>query len=405
VTPANASLGRGAESDSAQASPRRSLGPDVRLRQAPDPSRPGAAGLYVHIPFCLTRCGYCDFNTYAGLESLRSSYVSALLSEAELAAPEWSSVPFASIFLGGGTPTILPASQVVRLLDDFRRSFDVLDAEVTSEANPDTVDRAYLSSLREAGVTRVSMGAQSFDPLVLRALERIHQPSSVRAAFAAARTAGFDDVNLDLIYGAHGETIESWRRTLLEAVALGPEHVSAYALTIEPATPLGRAVAAGATPAPDSDLQAEMYENACELLGDAGYEHYEVSNWALPGRRCVHNLGYWQWRPYLGLGAGAHSYRDGRRWWNVRPPQQYIDTVRGGTLPIGGDEVLNDDERALERLLLGLRTADGVPSGWVIQAEADRIVAGGLAFRHNGHIALTDRGLLLANDLVLSLAR
>jgi oxygen-independent coproporphyrinogen-3 oxidase len=314
-------------------------------------------------------------------------------------------VPFISVFLGGGTPTILPAPQVVKSLDDLRASFDLnADAEVTSEANPDTVDQEYLAAIREGGVSRLSMGAQSFDPVVLRSLERVHQPESVRAAFSAARAAGFDDVNLDLIYGADGETGESWRRTLLETLELRPEHVSAYALTIELATPLGRAVAAGSTPAPDPDLQAEMYEIACALLGDAGYEHYEVSNWALPGHRCVHNLGYWQERPYLGLGAGAHSYRDGRRWWNVRPPQQYIDMVHGGSVPVGGDEALTDDERTLERLLLGLRTVEGVPTGWVDRIVADRIVSEGLAVRRNGQIALTDRGLLLANDLVLSLA-
>jgi oxygen-independent coproporphyrinogen-3 oxidase len=211
-------------------------------------------------------------------------------------------------------------------------------------------------------------------------------------------------VNLDLIYGAHGETLSSWTRTLEQTVALGPEHVSAYALTIEPATPLGRAVANGRTPAPDPDLQAEMYAAACEMLGGAGYEHYEVSNWAKPGHRCVHNMGYWQGRPYLGLGAGAHSFRAGRRWWNVRPPQQYMDVVGDGTPPIGGDEVLSDEERSLERLLLGLRVADGVPAEWVNGEQADRFVAEGLARRGDGRLALTDRGLLVANELVLSLA-
>jgi oxygen-independent coproporphyrinogen-3 oxidase len=294
---------------------------------------------------------------------------------------------------------------MVTLLDHLRIAFDVLpDAEVTSEANPDTVDVVYLAALRKAGATRLSMGVQSFDPLVLRALERVHSADSARAAFAAARAAGFDDVNLDLIYGADGETLASWRRTLDETVALGPEHVSAYALTIEPATALGRAVAAGRTPAPDGDLQAEMYVVACELLAEAGYEHYEVSNWAKPGRRCVHNLGYWQGRPYLGLGAGAHSFRDGRRWWNVRPPQHYMDLVAAGELPVGGDERLTPEDRNLERLLLGLRLADGVPEAWVVPEAADRFVAEGLATRAEGRVALTDRGLLLANELVLSLA-
>lgn len=364
-----------------------------------------SAGLYVHIPFCLTRCGYCDFNTYAGLDELKSPYVDALTREAALNSSEWNDEEFVSVFFGGGTPTILPPEQMVRMLDDLHRLFHVFgDAEITIEANPDTVDIEYLAALRSAGVTRLSMGLQSFDTTVLRALERIHSPESVRRAFSAARAAGFDDVNLDLIYGANGETLDSWMNTLEQTIALGPEHVSAYALTIEPATPLGRAVAAGRTPAPDADLQAEMYAAACEALGDAGHEHYEVSNWAKPGRRCVHNMGYWQGRPYLGLGAGAHSFRAGRRWWNVRPPQQYIDVITAGARPVGGHEDLSEDERSLERLLLGLRLADGVPDEWVNAIETDRFVAEGLARRLHGRVALTDRGLLLANDLVISLA-
>jgi putative oxygen-independent coproporphyrinogen III oxidase len=361
--------------------------------------------LYVHVPFCLTRCGYCDFNTYAGLDHLTGRYVHALILEAELHSPGWGDVPFVSLFLGGGTPTMLPAGDLVWLVDDLRSVFAFVgDPEVTSEANPDTVDELYLAEIRAGGVTRVSMGAQSFDPIVLEALERIHSTASVRAAFAAARRAGFEDVNLDLIYGADGETLESWRRTVEETVALGPEHVSAYALTIEPATALGRKVAAGIVRAPDPDLQAEMYDLACERLAAAGYEHYEISNWAKSGHRCLHNLGYWEGRPYLGLGAGAHSYRDGRRWWNVRPPQQYLEMAEGGSPPVGGDECLTPDERRLEQLLLGLRLANGIPETWVGAHRADGFVAEGLAERAGGRLKLTDRGLLLANELVLSLA-
>jgi putative oxygen-independent coproporphyrinogen III oxidase len=363
------------------------------------------AGLYVHVPFCLTRCGYCDFNTYAGLDHLAGRYVRALKGEAALCAPDWRSTPFVSIFLGGGTPTMLDAETLGQLLAALRREFDVgADAEVTSEANPDTVDLAYLASLGDAGVSRLSLGVQSFDPAVLEALERVHSPESARRAFAEARAAGFDDVNLDLIYGGNGETIASWERTLREAAALQPEHLSCYALTIEPATALGRAVAAGITPAPDPDLQADMYDLTCELLRDAGYRHYEVSNWSKPGFECAHNLGYWEGRPYLGLGAGAHSYRSGRRWWNVRPPQQYLAEVEDGRLPIGGEEYLSEEERRIERLLLGLRKADGIPSGWVDSTRVEEFVGQGLAERRDGRVALTDSGMLLANDLVLALA-
>jgi putative oxygen-independent coproporphyrinogen III oxidase len=359
------------------------------------------AGLYVHIPFCLTRCGYCDFNTYAGLDHLAGGYVEALWREARLAAPAWEGVQLASVFFGGGTPTTLPAAVLVKLLGDLRALLDVVPgAEITSEANPDTVDEAYLAALREGGVTRLSMGVQSFDPVVLRSLERIHSPDAARRAFAAARRAGHDNVSLDLIYGSDGESLQSWRATLEEAVALEPEHLSCYALTIEPATSLGRKVAAGLVPPPDPDVQADMYEAACDALPLAGYVHYEVSNWAKRGFESVHNRGYWEGRPYLGLGAGAHSYRDGRRWWNVRPPQQYLSELAAERLPIGGEEILTDEQRRLERLLLGLRTARGVPERWVDESGVATFVAEGLAERRAGQVVLTDRGLLLANEVV-----
>jgi putative oxygen-independent coproporphyrinogen III oxidase len=364
------------------------------------------AGLYVHIPFCLTRCGYCDFNTYAGLGHLAGGYVDALRLEATLAAPMWEGVDFASVFLGGGTPTTLPAPTVVTLLDDLRSLLRVIPgAEITSEANPDTVDEPYLDALRGGGVTRLSMGVQSFDPFVLRSLERVHSPDSARRAFAAARRAGHDNVNLDLIYGADGETLDSWRATLQEAAALRPEHLSCYALTIEPATPLGRKVAAGLIPPPDPDVQADMYDVACDELRMAGYVHYEVSNWAMPGSECLHNRGYWEGRPYLGLGAGAHSYRDGRRWWNVRPPQQYLSEVGAGRLPMGGEEVLTEQDRRLERLLLGLRTVNGVPAEWVEEAHAEDLSLEGLLTRWSDRVSLTEPGMLLANEILLMLAK
>jgi oxygen-independent coproporphyrinogen-3 oxidase len=363
------------------------------------------AGLYVHVPFCLTRCGYCDFNAHAGLDHLKGRYVDALLREAETTSSDWAGSAFASIFLGGGTPTTLPPKAIGRLLQGFRERFDVQpDAEITSEANPDTVDEAYLRELRSAGINRLSMGVQSFDPVVLEALERIHSADSARRAFAAAREAGYDDVNLDFIYGAVGERLESWRRTLEEAVALRPEHLSCYALTIEPGTPLGARVASGETPPPDPDLQAEMFELTCELLGRAGYRHYEVSNWALPGHECVHNLGYWEGRPYLGLGAGAHSYRERHRWWNVRPPARYIELATAGDSPIGGEERLTEEEARLEHVLLGIRSAEGLPLREVAPEAAAELVERGLATLTRDRLALTERGMLLANEAVLALS-
>jgi putative oxygen-independent coproporphyrinogen III oxidase len=362
------------------------------------------AGIYVHVPFCLTRCGYCDFNAYAGVDHLSSRYVAALLREAELAAPAWEGVEVVSVFLGGGTPTTLEVADLKALLARLRSSFAVAPgAEVTIEANPDTVDEAKLAGLREGGFGRLSMGAQSFDRGVLAALERVHRPESVTKAFRAARAAGYDNVNLDLIYGANGETVESWERTLEEAVALAPEHVSAYALTIEPATPLGRQVARGDQPLPDPDLQAEMFETACRVLGEAGYGHYEVSNWAKPGYACRHNLGYWERRPYVGLGAGAHSYRDGRRWWNVRPPEEYLSIVERGELPVGGSEELEPADAYLEEVFLRLRILEGIPASWVEDGREQPYLESGLLVRDEEILVPTERGMLLLNELVLGL--
>jgi putative oxygen-independent coproporphyrinogen III oxidase len=363
------------------------------------------AGLYVHIPFCLTRCGYCDFNTYADLDHLQGAYAAALSREADLWSEEWSAARFASVFLGGGTPTTLPIETLRSLLAHLRASFELeTSAEVTAEANPDTVDAAYLTGLIEAGITRLSLGVQSFDPDVLTALERIHSAESAVRAYGDARRAGFENVSLDLIYGANGETLASWERTVRDAASLGPDHLSCYALTIEPATSLGRQVAAGLVPPPDPDLQADLYDAACEILSAAGFEHYEVSNWALPGRRSTHNLGYWEGRPYLGLGAGAHSYRDGVRWWNVRPPQQYLAMVERGERPVGGSERLTKDERRTERLLLGLRVADGVPQSWIDAERSAVFEERGLLTSADGRVALTERGLFLANDVVAALS-
>jgi putative oxygen-independent coproporphyrinogen III oxidase len=362
------------------------------------------AGIYVHVPFCMTRCGYCDFNAYAGLDALKPSYLEALFQEVELAAPAWHGEEFVSVFLGGGTPTTMEPADLKALLAHLRDRFALTrQAEVTIEANPDTVDEASLRALLEAGYDRLSMGAQSFDPSVLKALERIHQPASVRRAMAAARRAGYANVNLDLIYGAEGESADSWERTLHETAGLAPEHVSAYALTIEPATPLGRKVAAGVSPEPDPDLQAEMFQVACDVLRDAGYRHYEVSNWAKPGYECAHNLGYWERRPYVGLGAGAHSYRDDTRWWNVRPPETYMEMVERGELPIGGSESLEPSDAYLEEVFLKLRILEGVPASWFEEQRYEPFVASGLLVDDLGQLVPTERGMMLLNELVLGL--
>lgn len=364
-----------------------------------------SAGIYVHVPFCLTRCGYCDFNAVAGMDHLRSRYVAALLREADLVSGEWTEEEFVSIFVGGGTPTTLDPADLKALLTRVRARFRVRgDAEVTVEANPDTVDAVSLERLLAAGFERLSLGAQSFDGHVLRALERVHPPEAVRRAVRQARAAGYRNLNLDLIYGAEGETLESWERTLLETIDLGPEHVSAYALTIEPSTSLGRKVRAGLAHSPDPDLQADMFLLAGETLASAGYQHYEVSNWARPGFACVHNLGYWERRPYAGLGAGAHAFRGDRRWWNLRPPEQYLQLVEAGRAPIGGEERLDSFDAHLEELLLRLRTLRGVPASWVHPGDAEPYLEGGLVEDRDGYLVPTERGMLLLNELVLGLA-
>jgi oxygen-independent coproporphyrinogen-3 oxidase len=374
-------------------------------RSAPrDPESREPSGVYVHVPFCLTRCGYCDFNAYAGLDHLAPRYVRALVREVELAGPGWAGERIVSVFVGGGTPTTLEVADLKAVLAHLRDRLDVAeDAEVTIEANPDTLDPWKLEGLRAAGFERLSMGAQSFDRAILAALERVHGPGAVRRAMHEARAAGYVNVNLDLIYGARGESVGSWERTLREAIELEPEHVSAYALTVEPSTPLGRKVQAGVVPAPDPDLQADMFELACSLLADAGYRHYEVSNWARPGFECVHNLGYWERRPYLGLGAGAHAYREDRRWWNVRPPEDYMARVERGELPIGGEERLEPSDAYLEEVFLRLRILQGVPASWIEGGRADPFVESGLLRDEGGTLVPTERGMLLLNEIVLGL--
>jgi putative oxygen-independent coproporphyrinogen III oxidase len=394
------------------------------------PARPGPAmeatglfGVYAHVPFCLSRCHYCDFVTYTGMEGLRRPYAAALLAEAELAVAATGPEPptVTSVFVGGGTPTLLPAGDLGRLLERLRALLPFApDVEVTVEANPETVDQAVADGLVEAGVTRVSLGAQSFDERVLAALGRTHGPDRVGQAVAALRRAGVDALNLDLIFGCPSEDDASWAASLAGAVALGPEHVSAYALTIEAATRFGRMVADGRMAEPDEDLLADRYETACAMLAAAGFRHYEVSNWALPGepfdssplpsRASRHNLTYWRRGPYLGLGAGAHEFTGGVRRWNGPGVPAYLAALAAGRRPTAGEERLTDQQTAFELLALRLRTADGLD-----QAEAERLgidpagepvaelrQAGLLA--PGPRVALTERGMFLHGEVVARLA-
>jgi oxygen-independent coproporphyrinogen-3 oxidase len=378
-------------------------------------------GIYVHVPFCATRCGYCDFNTYTADELgggpdavTRASYADTAMEEVRLArhvlgerAPRVSTV-----FFGGGTPTLLPAGHLAAVLREIDDRFGLApDVEVTTEANPESVTPAYLGRLREAGFTRVSLGMQSARPHVLAVLDRRHTPGRAVEAVAEAKRAGFRHVNLDLIYGAPGESEADWQASLDAAIEAGPDHVSAYSLIVEEGTALARRVARGELPAPDDDLLADRYTQADETLTQAGYAWYEVSNWARGvAARSRHNRLYWTGGDWWGVGPGSHSHIGGVRWWNVKHPAAYAARLHAGRSPAQGREVLGDRSRRLERLLLGLRLREGLALGELSAGGRDaasRAVGYGLLERRahgEGRAVLTLRGRLLADAVVRDLA-
>ena len=364
--------------------------------------------LYLHIPFCQRRCTYCDFNTYAGLADLFTPYASALAQDVQRAG---HGERVATIFFGGGTPSVLPVALIAHLLTACRSAFAVdADAEISLEANPGTVDQAKLDGLRQLGVNRLSLGVQSAHPDELALLGRIHSFDQAAQTVSMARAAGFDNLSLDLIYGLPGQSLDRWGTTLDAALALSPDHLSAYCLTVEAGTPLADAVTSGQLPAPDPDVAAEMYELAESVLEQAGFTHYEISNWARPGFECRHNLVYWRNGAYLGFGAGAHSYRDKRRWWNVPTPAAYIARVQAGQAPEAGAEEIDLAQEMGETMMLGLRLREGVSAvtfqdrfGQALDAvyrrELDELVAQGLIQWDGQRVCLTTRGHLLGNQV------
>jgi putative oxygen-independent coproporphyrinogen III oxidase len=355
-------------------------------------------GVYVHIPFCAARCDYCDFATWTDRGHLIDSYVDACI--ADITRRRAENHPSAtSVFFGGGTPSLIEGAQLARILDAIARTDD---AEVTVECNPDSVDAAKLAAYRAAGVNRLSFGVQSMAPRVLAALNRTHDPENVTRAIALARKEGFERINVDLIYGTPGESQDDWRATLAGAVALDVTHVSAYALTVEPATPLGQRVAAGAA-APDDDVQADFYLLADEALVAAGLEWYEVSNWARPGEECRHNELYWSEGEYLGIGCAAHGHTDARRWWNVRTPDRYIAAIEAGVSAEAGSETLDSGPRAEEALVLALRTRRGISVEAAAGPTVDELAAGGFVREIDGRVVLTARGRLMASDVTARL--
>jgi len=377
-------------------------------------------GLYVHVPFCATRCGYCDFNTYTAAELGTGPATVSPASYADLAIAELrfarrvlgaADVRVSTVFFGGGTPTLLPPAALGRILRAAGAEFGLAPgAEVTTEANPESVDQASLDELRDQGVTRISFGMQSAVPAVLAVLDRVHRPGRPAQCAAWARQAGFEHVSLDLIYGTPGESGPDWRRSLDAAVAAGPDHVSAYALTVEAGTRLAARVRRGELAAPDDDVLADRYLAADEVLGAAGYRWYEISNWAAAASsRCAHNLLYWTGGDWWGIGPGAHSHVGGTRWWNVRHPAAYAARIAAGDSPGQAREILTEDERQLERVMLLIRLAEGCPAGVLGpagRANAESVVADGLAEASalaDGRIVLTRRGRLLADAVTQKL--
>jgi oxygen-independent coproporphyrinogen-3 oxidase len=377
-------------------------------------SRP--LSVYVHVPFCTTRCGYCDFNTYTASElgpqpgASRDSYVDAALTELDQASrvlgPQ--APPVSTIFVGGGTPTLLPPEHLGRLVQAVGDRFGLApDAEVTTESNPDSVDAAGLEALTAAGFNRISFGMQSAVPHVLAVLDRVHSPGRPQQAVAEAKAAGFASTSLDLIYGTPGESLDDWRRSLEAALAAEPDHVSAYALIVEDGTRLAAQVRRGVLPMTDDDDLADKYLLAEELLAAAGYSAYEVSNWARsPEHRCRHNLAYWRGDSWWGVGPGAHSHVGGTRWWNVKHPAAYASRLAQGVSPAYARESLSVDDRRIERVLLELRLAEGLEADVLTPSERRRIpdlVYRRLGEVHDDRLVLTLSGRLLADGVVRDL--
>ena len=357
------------------------------------------------MPFCARRCGYCDFNTAVlGTSGLTPRGWLAGLRQ-EIAAAD--SQPPATVFFGGGTPTLLGASLLADALDALRQRFGLASgAEVTVEANPETVTEQLLDDLLAAGFNRLSLGMQSADEAVLAVLDRAHRPGQAVWCAEAARRAGFSDVSLDLIYGTPGESLDSWQATLETALAVGPSHISCYALIVEPGTPLSRRIERGELAAPDDDLSADMYLLADELLAAAGLTWYELSNWALPGHECRHNMAYWLSDDWLGFGPGAHSHVGRQRWWNQRSSRRWAGALERGESPVAGSELIDDAMAHEETVLLRLRLATGLPLAELTPTEAARLprfISDGLLIDDAGSLVLTRTGRLLADKVVRDL--
>ncbi len=368
---------------------------------------PREIALYIHVPFCRRKCPYCSFVSLDDHEADTSQYVAALGRELTSRAAGES---IRSVFLGGGTPSLLSVEQIGGLLS-AARPFTIKDAEITIEANPGTVDREYLTAIRELGVNRMSLGVQSLDDGELALLGRVHTAAEAADAVQYARAAGFDNLNIDLIYGLPGQTRPDWQRNLDAVLSMKPEHLSLYALTLEVETPMGRAVELGDLPEPDPDACADQYEMAEDMLAARGYRHYEISNWALAGRECRHNLAYWKNLPYVGVGVAAHSCLDGRRFANTESLDRYLAESSGSSSPLPElDEVISPELELAETVILGLRLCQGIDRDDIrrrfgvdilvrYRRQVEEMAEAGLLERTGGHVRLTRRGRLLSNEV------
>ncbi len=388
-------------------------------------TKPGLA-LYLHIPFCTAKCGYCDFNSYEGLGHMVPDYTPALIREIELWAPAARPFQVNTVFFGGGTPSLTSLEDLEAITNAVRANYDVAsDAEWTLEANPSELLQPHLEGMRKLGINRLSIGIQSLHDDELKLLDRLHDSERALEAIESARKAGFDNMNLDFIFGLINQPIERWQETLERALALRPEHLSCYALTVEPGTALYYQVAKGMLPEPDPDVVADQYEWTRDRLAQAGYEHYELSNWALPGRACKHNLVYWHADPYIGIGAGAHSFFAGQRFANVDAPNKYVEAVnatyeerqatgRAAMQQIKNGESPDDVTMRADAMILGLRLMEGVSApefrerfGVSIEdaygPAIQRHIGYGLLEWAGDRLRLTTRGQLLSNSVFLDI--
>ena len=381
-------------------------------------------GLYIHVPFCTVKCSYCDFNSYAGIDDMQSSWLEAALTELSLWTPRLRGREISTVFVGGGTPSLLPSDSIQQLLDSIKSQTRLApNAEITLEANPESVQPDHLTSYRDAGVNRISMGVQSLDSSELVFLDRIHSAARAEAAFAEIRAAGFDNINLDLIYGLPNQSLDTWQSTLERVLTWsgdGPDHISCYALTVEEGTPLAARVASGRVVEADPDHVAEISDWTAERLTRAGFEQYETSNYARNGLACRHNLIYWRNQQYAAIGPGAHGFIDGIRFHVVRSPRLYIDRLQDPAsandgpegLPspaIAGAERVDDLEHVIDALTSGLRLMEGVDEGSLpdsyeqVRPVLDWAVEHSLAQRSGGRLSLTKRGHAVANEIFVRL--